>query len=54
MQKKKWYQSDLLFALLLLLAGPTKFITLIPAIVLFFMIYLPAVNVFSCFIWNMR
>ena len=37
MQKKKWYQSDLLFALLLLLAGPTKFITLIPAIVLFFM-----------------
>lgn len=37
MRKKKWYQSDLLFALLLLLAGPTKFITLIPAIVLFFM-----------------
>lgn len=36
MRKKKWYQSDLLFALLLLLAGPTKFVTLIIAIILLF------------------
>ncbi len=35
-KKKKWYQSNLLLSLLLILAVPTYFITLIPALVLIF------------------